>query len=173
LEKRLKGNRSIDANDNGCDFFNYLNAGANEIVRIDMKYQHVLSLLTLGCCVLSSGCASAIYASGKHGDVLRQGTDRQVIVERLGEPVDRSVDKFGRDYEVFRAKGKVAPDEADVNALCFGEVMTFGILEPYYLAVQLVSWPFLAAGDKDVGVGFDQAGKYLYHNVHRAKRRDK
>jgi hypothetical protein len=135
-----------------------------------MKYKQLLFLLIP---LMLSGCASAIYATGKHGDVLRQGTDRQVIVERFGEPVERSVDKFGRDYEVFRAKGKVAPDRETVNEYLVGEAMSFGLLEPYYLLVQLVSWPFLAAGEKDVGVGFDQAGKYLYHVVHHAKRRDK
>jgi hypothetical protein len=135
-----------------------------------MNYKQLLFLLIP---LVLSGCASAIYATGKHGDVLRQGTDREVIVERFGEPVERSVDKFGRDYEVFRAKGKVAPDRETVNEYRMGEVMTFGLLEPYYLALQLVSWPFLATGEKDVGVGFDQTGKYLYHVVHHAKRRDK
>lgn len=139
-----------------------------------MKYRQLLFLLIP---LVLSGCATAIYATGKHGDVLRKGVDRQAIVDRLGEPIECSFDKFGHDYEVFRARGKVVPNRETVNEFGMGEgmafMMFFGALEPLYLSVQLVYWPFLAIGEKDVCVAFDQDGKYLYHEVHCAKRRDK
>src|SRR5690242_8875240 len=99
-----------------------------------MKYWQLLFLLVP---LTLSGCASAIYATGKHGDVLRKGVDWQAIVERLGEPIDRGLDRSGRDYEVFRAKGKVVPNEETLNEYRMGEGMAFvmllGALEPYYL----------------------------------------
>jgi hypothetical protein len=118
---------------------------------------------------LLSGCASAIYGNGQHGDILRKGTDRVMIVQRFGEPIERSTDRFGRDYEVFRAKGKIVPDGEDLSTYRLGETMTLGIGDILWTPVELVRWPFLAAGKKDVGVGFDQNGKYLYHTVRRAK----
>jgi hypothetical protein len=63
------------------------------MTRPNKSHRVVIFVALVACAAFTSACASAIYASGKHGDVLRKGTDRQMIVERLGEPIERSVDK--------------------------------------------------------------------------------
>jgi hypothetical protein len=128
-------------------------------------------IASLVCTQLLSGCASAIYATGKDGDVLCGGSDRAAIIQRFGEPIERRTDKFGRDCEVFRAKGKIAPKKDEIGDYMFGEVMTFGLGDILWTPLELMRWPFLANGKKDVYVGFDDNGKYLYHFVRHAKSR--
>jgi hypothetical protein len=70
---------------------------------------------------------------------------------------------------VFRARGKIAPAEEDVSTYKLGEAMTLGVGDIIWTPVEVVRSPFLAAGEKDVTVVFDQNGKYLYHTVQNAK----
>ena len=121
--------------------------------------------------VLLSGCASAIYSKGKDKDVLHAGVDRALIVQRFGEPIERSKDKFGRDVELFRANGLIAPDEEDVATFQYAEAQTLGLGDVIWTPAALVWWPFLATGEKEVVVGFDENGKYLYHTVRHARSR--
>jgi hypothetical protein len=134
---------------------------------------HVSRIIDFVCLLaltaLLSGCASAMYGSGKDGDVLCKGTDRAVIVQRFGEPIRRGTDEYGRVYEVFRAKGKIVPAQEDVGTYKLGEALTLGVGDIIWTPVEVVRSPFLAAGDKDVLVVFDQNGKYLYHTVQHAK----
>jgi hypothetical protein len=118
---------------------------------------------------LLSGCASAIYGSGKDGDVLCKGTDRAVMVQRFGEPIRKRTDAYGRVYEVFRAKGKIVPAQEDVSTYKLGEALTLGVGDIIWTPIEVVRSPFLAAGEKDVLIVFDQTGKYLYHTVQHAK----
>lgn len=126
-----------------------------------------LSLFVIAMMFLN-GCASALYSTGKGGDVLRPGTDRAAIVEQFGEPIRQGTDKFGHDYEVFRAKGKIVPPADEVGALAMGEVMTLGAGDAIALPMELMKWPFQATGEKDVTVWF-RDGKYADHMVRRAK----
>lgn len=128
-----------------------------------------LIVMVSACMTFGNGCASAIYSTGKDSDVLCAGTDRAVIIERFGPPIARGTDKFGHDYEVFRARGKIAPAKDDVGTIQMAEAMTLGLGDIIWTPAVVVWSPFLAAGNKDVIVLFDQDGKYLHHTVQRAK----
>ncbi|MDE3100371.1 MAG: hypothetical protein KGJ88_12945 [Verrucomicrobiota bacterium] len=134
---------------------------------MQIRVINFVTLLILA--MLLNGCASAIYSTGKDGDVLRAGIDRAVIIQRFGQPIARGTDKFGHDYEVFRAKGKIAPAKDDVATFQMSEAMTLGLGDIIWTPELIVWSPFLATGDKDVIVLFDKNGKYLYHTVQRAK----
>jgi hypothetical protein len=122
----------------------------------------------LGLVVSLSGCASAIYGSGKGKDVFQRGTDRATVIACFGEPVGHGTDKCGRSYEIYRAEGKIAPPHDDVVEFQEFEAVTYGIGDIFWTPAQLVAWPFKTMGKKDIDVYFDQNGKYLYHTTHRA-----
>jgi hypothetical protein len=139
-----------------------LNGAANRTQQI-IIFACLLALITL-----ASGCASAIYGSGKDGDVLREGSDRAVLANRFGEPIRCGTDKYGRAYEVFRAEGKIVPDKESVTDIQVFEIL-FWPAEPIFVSEAIIIWPFEAIGKKDVSVYFDRYGNYKFHEVHQAK----
>ena len=129
------------------------------------------SLIFTGLLVLvtlTNGCANMILGSGKYGNVLRKGTNRELIVERLGKPIRCGTDENGQNYDVFRANGKIAWDR---EGMAEGEVceILFLPLEPVYISEAIIVLPFQIIGKKDVYVYYDPGGGYSSHQIHHAK----
>ena len=131
--------------------------------------QRTTNILLLLLLLFASGCASAIYGSGKYQDILRPGVGRSRIVQELGDPVRQGHDRWGRQCDIFLAQGKIAPPAEETAGYKLGEALTLGTGDIIWTPIEVVRAPFCATGQKEVFVFFDDNGKYLCHEVHAAK----
>ena len=122
----------------------------------------IFLLIPLAFC---SGCASAIYSSGRFSSVLKSGTDRSEIRAALGMPINSGEDRNSNDspQDEFIVRGAIA-DRMLAGGASMAAAMTLGLSE--FIAVpQAMWWSLTSRGEKRVMVRYTGDLHYLGHSV--------